>query len=100
LEERPGLLIIPRGIRQPLLEQLTRSRVPLADIVEVERGRRVLVGSLMVVSMRDVSSGLGRTHRLLYYLKGGPCQLMATDVAIGQEDDPARTVVLPILIGE
>src|SRR5215475_3349195 len=43
LEERPGLLIIPRGIRQPLLEQLTRRRVPLAEIVKVEWGGRVVV---------------------------------------------------------
>jgi hypothetical protein len=43
LEERPSLLIIPRGIRQPLLKQVTCRRIPFADIVEVERGRWVVV---------------------------------------------------------
>ena len=42
-------------------------------------------GSLMVVSMRGVSSVLGRTHRLLYYLKGGARARQAVGGSLPQQ---------------
>jgi hypothetical protein len=91
LEERPGLLIIPRGIRQPLLEQLTRRRVSLAEIVKVEWGGRVVVWELhgrvhvqcLLCARKDVSSSILPEARY----KSTPVQVSSNCVKVPMESD-------------